>query len=166
MSDIKFRARMSATCERAPQPGNDELELRSRMLLRGPQGPQGEPGVSPEITVMDMGGGTHIVSITDVNGEQSFTVKDGEDGKSPYIGTNGNWWVWDADKGAYTDTGTAASGGTGGGVSFTTDETLNLIDGVLSVNVTSEVAEDNTLPISSAAVYGVLGNVEVLLERI
>lgn len=46
------------------------------------------------------------------------------------------------------------------------DNTLVLKDGIMGVNVTSEVAEDNTLPVSSAAVYGVLGNVEVLLERI
>lgn len=30
---------------------------------------------------------------------------------SPKIGSNGNWWVWDFDAGAYADTGVAASGG-------------------------------------------------------
>lgn len=58
-------------------------------VKNGSKGSQGEPGVSPEITVMDMGGGTHIVSITDVNGEQSFTVKDGEDGPQGPAGADG-----------------------------------------------------------------------------
>ena len=30
---------------------------------------------------------------------------------SPKIGSNGNWWVWDFEAGAYVDTGVAASGG-------------------------------------------------------
>ena len=30
---------------------------------------------------------------------------------SPKIGSNGNWWVWDFEAGAYADTGVAASGG-------------------------------------------------------
>lgn len=30
--------------------------------------------------------------------------------ESPYIGDNGNWYVWDADTGAYVDTGVAATG--------------------------------------------------------
>lgn len=46
------------------------------------------------------------------------------------------------------------------------DETLTLKDGVLSVNTTNEVAEDNTLPITSAAVAVTVGNIEVLLETI
>ena len=49
---------------------------------------------------------------------------------------------------------------------FVTDETLTLKDGVLSVNTTNEVAKDNTLPITSAAVAVTVGNIEVLLETI
>ena len=30
---------------------------------------------------------------------------------SPKIGSNGNWWTWDFEAGAYVDTGVAASGG-------------------------------------------------------
>lgn len=32
------------------------------------------------------------------------------DGKSPYIGTNGNWWEWDDDAGEYVDTHVIAEG--------------------------------------------------------
>ena len=54
----------------------------------------------------------------------------------------------------------------GGGVNFTTDETLSLVDGVLSVNRASSPEEDNTLPITSAAVYTTVGNINALLETI
>lgn len=52
------------------------------------------------------------------------------------------------------------------GVNFTTDKTLTLKDGVLSVNTTTEVQEDNTLPITSAAVASTVGNIEILLKTI
>lgn len=54
------------------------------------------------------------------------------------------------------------------GVNFTTDTTLTLDPdtGVLSVNTTDTVEEDNTLPITSAAVYSTVGNIEILLRTI
>lgn len=39
-------------------------------------------------------------------------------------------------------------------------------NGVLSVTTTSEVAEDNTKPITSAAVYATIGNINALLSKI
>lgn len=56
--------------------------------------------------------------------------------------------------------------GGGGGTSFTTDETLTLKDGVLSVNTADAVEADNTLPVTSAAVSATVGNIEVLLGTI
>ena len=53
-----------------------------------------------------------------------------------------------------------------GGVSFTTNETLNLKDGVLSVNTTDQMEQDNTLPITSAGVFSTVGNIEALLKTI
>ena len=50
--------------------------------------------------------------------------------------------------------------------SFTTDETLSLKDGVLSVNTTNNMEQDNTLPITSAGVYATVGNIEALLKTI
>lgn len=49
----------------------------------------------------------------------------------------------------------APSGG-GGNVSFETDETLSFVGGVLSVNVTDQLEEGNSLPVSSAAVYAAI----------
>jgi phage minor structural protein len=54
----------------------------------------------------------------------------------------------------------------GGGVSFTTDETLKLENGVLSVNTVDAVETDNTLPITSSAVATTVGNINILLQTI
>lgn len=53
-----------------------------------------------------------------------------------------------------------------GGVNFETDETLKLENGILSVNTTNEMEQDNTLPITSAGVYATVGNIEALLKTI
>lgn len=64
-------------------------------------------------------------------------------------------------------TGGGSSGGTtGGGVDFTTDETLTLENGILSVNTAENVEADNTLPVTSAAVFAEVGNINALLETI
>ena len=60
----------------------------------------------------------------------------------------------------------AIGSGTNGGISFTTDETLSLENGVLKVNTAKEVQKDNTLPVTSAAVETVVGNINILLETI
>ena len=53
------------------------------------------------------------------------------------------------------------------GVDFEVDEkTLKFEDGVLSVNTTDRVEEDNTQPVTSAAVYTEVGNINALLETI
>lgn len=52
------------------------------------------------------------------------------------------------------------------GVDFETDDTLKLENGILSVNTTMEMEQDNTLPITSAGVYATVGNIEALLKTI
>lgn len=49
---------------------------------------------------------------------------------------------------------------------FEIDDTLNFENGVLSVNTTDNVAENNTLPITAAAVHSTVGNIEILLSTI
>lgn len=53
-----------------------------------------------------------------------------------------------------------------GGVDFETDDTLKLENGVLSVNTTDVMEQDNTRPITSAGVYATVGNIEALLKTI
>lgn len=60
----------------------------------------------------------------------------------------------------------ALTEGGGGGVSFITDETLTLENGILSVNTADAAEADNTLPITSAAVATQVGNIEILLATI
>ncbi len=47
-----------------------------------------------------------------------------------------------------------------------TDDTLVIRDGILGVNTTDTVEEDNTLPITSAAVAVTVGNIEAILNTI
>lgn len=52
------------------------------------------------------------------------------------------------------------------GVDFETDDTLKLENGILSVNTTNDMEQDNTRPITSAGVYATVGNIEALLKTI
>lgn len=54
----------------------------------------------------------------------------------------------------------------GGNFDFETDNTLKLENGILSVNTTDQMEQDNTLPITSAGVYATVGNIEALLKTI
>lgn len=58
------------------------------------------------------------------------------------------------------------TGGGSGGVMWQVGDGLKLEDGVLSVDTADAVEEDNTRPVTSAAVYTQLGNVEALLASV
>lgn len=53
-----------------------------------------------------------------------------------------------------------------GGGGFATDETLILSDGILRVNTTDVAEPDNTLPITSAGVDTIVGNIGAILDTI
>lgn len=74
--------------------------------------------------------------------------------------------IWEEIEQLREDVDNFEPGGSGGGTSFKPDETLSLKDGVLSVNTTDQVEQDNTLPITSAGVYATVGNIEALLKTI
>jgi len=94
--------------------------------IRGPSGPQGDPGKTPYVGsngnwfVGDTDTGVRAQGDTGPTGPQGDTGPtgptgpQGDPGKTPYIGENGNWWIGDSD------TGTPARGpqgenGTGAG---------------------------------------------------
>ena len=53
------------------------------------------------------------------------------------------------------------------GTAFEPDNhTILLKDGILSVNTTDQMEQDNTLPITSAGVFATVGNIEALLKTI
>ena len=104
----------------------DELTEEQLAMLKGPEGPQGVPGIDgqdgigiqfvEQTTTSTEDGGTNVVTVTKTDGATStFYVRngsrgstgpagsDGQDGVSPTIGANGNWYV------GKTDTGVAAT---------------------------------------------------------
>lgn len=54
----------------------------------------------------------------------------------------------------------------GGGMNYIIGSGLKLDGKTLSVDTATEVQQDNTKPITSAAVYTTVGNIEALLETI
>lgn len=79
----------------------------------------------------------------------------------PSVGVDDNGKVLTVVEGKWTAETPKESG-----VQFKTDETLTLEDGVLSVNTADKVERDNTLPVTSAAVYTEVGNINALLATI
>lgn len=80
----------------------------------------------------------------------------------PEPGPNGMWMIWDPDKGAYEESDIPLPEGSG----YAIGDGLKIVDGKLTVDTATEVEQDNTKPITSAAVYTTVGNIEVLLETI
>ena len=87
----------------------------------------------------------------------------------PVPGTNGFWLLWDLDIHEYVQSDLPLPNvGEGGGLAiYSLDDTLNLSpEGRLSVNTANDAQQDNTLPITSAAVYTEIGNIDALLATI
>lgn len=90
----------------------------------------------------------------------------------PIPGSNGYWLVWDPDKDEYVESRLPVSDG----MDFASPDRAGIIkvgenlaiseDGVLSVITTDTAQQDNTKPITSAGVYTLAGNIEVLLAAL
>ncbi len=70
-------------------------------IPRGQTGPQGIPGISPEISVQKINGG-HRVTVKDAQGEKSFEILDGSTAKVSYVRIpfsilTGSAWNYNAD---------------------------------------------------------------------
>lgn len=122
--------------------------------------------------------GRGIVSITRTSGDgtpgtkDTYTIHYTDNTTSTFDVTNGHagddYVLTDADKAEIAEmaAGMVEVPDSGGNVDFKTDETLTLKDGILSVNTTNDMEQDNTLPITSAGVYAIVGNIEALLKTI
>lgn len=87
----------------------------------------------------------------------------------PIPGVTGYWMLWDLDTGEYvTSDIPLPQVGEGGVLRINSlDDTLNLSqEGKLSVNTAKDAEQDNTLPITSAAVFAEIGNIDALLATI
>ena len=91
----------------------------------------------------------------------------GADGLTPFIGDNGNWWIGDEDTNVPASISGAFNWSSIKEKPFERlGESLKVTEGVLSVNTTNNMEQDNTLPITSAGVYATVGNIEALLKTI
>lgn len=57
-------------------------------------------------------------------------------------------------------------GGSGGGISYQIGSGLKVEGGILSIDTADQVEEDNTRPVTSAAVFMEIGNIEALLHNL
>lgn len=65
------------------------------------------------------------------------------------------------------EAGGTGGGGSGGGIAFVPGNALEMTeDGTLNVRTTNEAEADNTLPITSAGVNTIVGNIGALLDTI
>lgn len=101
-------------------------------------GAPGKDGTSVKITKITESEESGGSNIVEFSDGSVLTIKNGNDGED-------------------------GSGGISGEID---NKTLILEDGVLRVNTADEVEQDNTLPITSAAVHTTVGNIELLLSRI
>lgn len=126
--------------------------------LQGPEGPKGDPGPEGPRGVRGLQG---LQGERGIQGPKGDTGERGQDGRTPVKGID--YFTED-------DIEEIASRVSGGGpvqTEIKTDHTLRIDEsGVLSVNTTNDMEQDNTLPITSAGVYATVGNIEALLKTI
>ena len=83
----------------------------------------------------------------------------------PKPGVNGYWMIYNPETGEYEESDIPLP--EGGGFPYQIGNGLKVTGGnTLEVDTATNVEEDNTLPITSAAVYTTVGNIEILLGTI
>ena len=83
----------------------------------------------------------------------------------PKPGVNGYWLIYNPETGKYEESDIPLP--EGGGFPYKLGNGLKVTGGdTLEVDAANSVEQDNTLPITSAAVYTTVGNIEILLGTI
>ena len=83
----------------------------------------------------------------------------------PKPGPDGNWMIYNPETGEYEESDIPLPGG--GGFGYEIGHGLKVTGtNTLEVDTATNVEQDNTLPITSAAVYTTVGNIEILLGTI
>ena len=83
----------------------------------------------------------------------------------PKPGVNGYWMIYNPETGEYEESDIPIP--EGGGFPYQIGNGLKITGGdTLEVDTATDVEQDNTLPITSAAVYTTVGNIEILLGTI
>ena len=84
----------------------------------------------------------------------------------PKPGVNGYWLIYNPEAGEYEESDIPLPEG-GSGFPYKLGNGLKVTGGdTLEVDTATDVEQDNTLPITSAAVYTTVGNIEILLGTI
>lgn len=84
----------------------------------------------------------------------------------PKPNVNGYWMIYNPETGEYEESDIPLPSD-GGGFPYQIGNGLKITGGdTLEVDAATSVEEDNTLPITSAAVYTTVGNIEILLGTI
>lgn len=84
----------------------------------------------------------------------------------PIPGSEGFWMVWNTETDQYEKSDLPLPAGGGGGYVIGPGLKLDPKTNTLSVDTADQVEEDNSKPITSAAVFVTVGNIESLLESI
>lgn len=102
-----------------------------------------------------------IADITDNNVAIDIKVEgEGPPGKTPQKGVD--YWT-EEDKQEIVD---EVLSEIPGGTTFEIGNGLKLENNILSVDTVDDAEQDNTLPITSAGVFSIVGNIDVLLATI
>lgn len=108
----------------------------------------GEPSQDPTPDVFEQ----YVNKVKDI--VNTAIPPGGEPGQVLTKGEDKNIWTY------------PSGGGTGGGYTIGDGLKYDPESNILSVNTTSEIQKDNTLPITSAAVFTTVGNIEAVLGTI
>lgn len=84
----------------------------------------------------------------------------------PIPGSEGFWMVWNTETDQYEKSSLPFPAGSGGGYVIGSGLKLDGETNTLSVDTANQVEADNSKPITSAAVFVTVGNIESLLESI
>lgn len=88
-------------------------------------------------------------------------------GHPPIPGDDGFWKIWNPDTKKYEKSDFPLPSGGGSGFPYKLGQTLKVVGiNTLEVNTVDAVEQDNTLPITSAAVHTTVGNIEMLLREV
>lgn len=130
--------------EASEEPGDAKAKLRKKddkyyLDLTLPMGRQGFPGFDGKDATIN---GQKTLNI--VAGDNIIIEQEDEELKISSLG----------------------GGGGSGGPTYKAGDNIDITNNVISVLTTDDVEEDNTKPITSAAVYTEVGNINILLETI
>lgn len=111
-------------------------------------------------------GATPVPPTPDLYSQLLVKVEEASKAAYPKGGTEGQVLTKSSDVDGDFDWKTPQGGGTGGGYNIGSGLKLDRESNTLSVDTANNVEQDNTRPITSAAVYTTVGNIEVLLGTI